>query len=71
MVAERLIEWASEVDRDTVAISHGAATRILRGLCLGLSWQEMSALDERQDCVFRYRDGVLTRREYEGPLRAI
>jgi broad specificity phosphatase PhoE len=71
MVAERLIEWASEFDRDMVAISHGAATRILRGLCLGLSWQEISALDERQDCVFRYRDGVLTRREYEGPLRAI
>src|ERR1700676_821434 len=60
MVAERLMEWATELDRDTVAISHGAATRILRGLILGLNAQEMSALDERQDCVFRYRDGVLT-----------
>jgi broad specificity phosphatase PhoE len=51
--------WAHELDRDTVAISHGAATRILRGLFLGLDWKAMSDLDERQDCVFRYRDGEL------------
>jgi hypothetical protein len=31
----------------------------------------MSALDEPQDCVFRYRDGVLTRHEYHGPLRPV
>jgi len=68
MVAERLTQWARELDRDTMAISHGAATRILRGLLLGLSWQEMSALDERQDCVFRCRDGVLIRDEYHGPM---
>ncbi len=68
MVADRLTEWARSLDRDTVAISHGAATRILRGLLLGLSWQEMSALDERQDCVFRVSDGVLTRHEYRGPI---
>ena len=68
MVAERLTEWATGLDRDTVAISHGAATRILRGLFLGLGWQEMAALDEPQDCVFRESDGVLTRHEYHGPL---
>jgi broad specificity phosphatase PhoE len=67
MVAERLKAWAAELDRDTVAISHGAANRILRGLFLGLSWEEMSALDERQDCVFRYGEGKLTRLEYHGP----
>jgi broad specificity phosphatase PhoE len=66
MVAERLTQWARELDRDTVAISHGAATRILRGLFLGLGWKEMSDLDEPQDCVFRYRDGTLDRLEYEG-----
>jgi len=67
MVAERLTQWAVELKQDTMAISHGAATRILRGLLRGLSWEEMSALDERQDCVFRYRDGNLTRLEYHGP----
>jgi len=70
MVADRLTAWARELARDTVAISHGAATRILRGLFLGLTWEEMSSLDERQDCVFRYRDGQLTRLEYQGPLKA-
>jgi probable phosphoglycerate mutase len=70
MVAARLTSWAHELDRDTVAISHGAATRILRGLFLGLDWKAMSDLDERQDCVFRYRDGELKRLEYEGPLKA-
>jgi len=70
MVADRLTQWAHEIDRDTVAISHGAATRILRGLFLGLSWNEMSDLDERQDCVFRYRDGKLTRLEYQSEERS-
>ena len=68
MVAARLTEWAGELNRDTVAVSHGAATRILRGLFLGLGWQDMSALDEPQDCVFRVRGGVLTRHEYHGSL---
>jgi probable phosphoglycerate mutase len=71
MVAGRLTEWAGELNRDTVAISHGAATRILRGLILGLDAQQMSALDEPQDCVFRVSDGVLTRHEYHGPLPAV
>jgi broad specificity phosphatase PhoE len=63
MVAERVTQWAHGIERDTVAISHGATTRILRGLFLGLTWKEMSDLDERQDCIFRYRDGKLTRHE--------
>jgi probable phosphoglycerate mutase len=67
MVAERLTQWAQELDRDTVAVSHGAATRILRGLFLGLGWKEMSDLDEPQDCVFRYHDGQLDRLEYQEP----
>jgi probable phosphoglycerate mutase len=66
MVATRLTQWAGELDRDTVAISHGAATRILRGLFLGLSWKEMSDLDEPQDCLFRYRGGTLTRLKFLG-----
>ena len=70
MVADRLTAWVKELDRDTLAISHGAATRILRGLFLGLDWEGMSNLDERQDCVFRYSEGTLTRFEYEGPLRS-
>jgi broad specificity phosphatase PhoE len=67
MVAGRLTTWARELNRDTVAISHGASTRILRGLFMGLGWKEMSNLDEPQDCVFRYRDSTLTRLESQDP----
>jgi broad specificity phosphatase PhoE len=66
MVAERLTQWAGELTHDTFAVSHGAATRILRGLFLGLGWKEMSDLDEPQDCLFRYRDGALTRLKFQG-----
>ena len=45
--------WIAELDADTFAVSHGAATRILRGLFAGLSWQQMSDLDEPQGVVFR------------------
>ncbi|HYM18948.1 MAG TPA: histidine phosphatase family protein [Micropepsaceae bacterium] len=67
MVAERLTAWAGELKGDTVAISHGAATRIFRGLASGLDWEQMSALDEPQDCVFVFRDGIMNRLDYEGP----
>jgi probable phosphoglycerate mutase len=52
-VAARLTDWVQELKQDTVAISHGAAIRILRGLLGGLDWRAMSALDEPQGVVFR------------------
>ena len=55
-VAARAEDWVKSLDRDTFAVSHGAYTRILRGLFLGLSTPEMSALDEPQGVVFRVRD---------------
>ena len=48
-------EWAESLTADTFAVSHGALTRILRGLFLGLDWQGMSDLDEPQGVVFRVR----------------
>ena len=54
-VAKRAEDWATSLVRDTFAVSHGAFTRILRGLFLGLSAAEMSALDEPQGVVFRIR----------------
>lgn len=67
MVAERITSWVASVRGDTVAVSHGAFTRILRGLVQGLNAQQMSALDEPQDCVFEFQGRTLTRLEYEGP----
>jgi probable phosphoglycerate mutase len=52
-VAKRMSGFVEDLGRDTFAISHGAATRILRGLFAGMNWQQMSALDEPQGCVFR------------------
>ena len=67
MVAERITSWVESVREDTVAVTHGAFTRILRGLVQGLNAQQMSALDEPQDCVFEFQGRTLTRLEYEGP----
>jgi broad specificity phosphatase PhoE len=54
-VAKRAEDWIASLARDTFAVSHGAFTRILRGLFLGLSVAAMSALDEPQGVVFRLR----------------
>ena len=54
-VAQRLTSWLAGLRTDTFAVSHGAATRILRGLFLGLDAERMSALSEPQGVVFRVR----------------
>jgi broad specificity phosphatase PhoE len=58
-VADRLTAWVGSLTNETFAVSHGAATRILRGLFLGLDAQAMSALDEPQGVVFRVRSGEI------------
>ena len=54
-VAARAESWIGDLSADTFAVSHGAFTRILRGLFTGLSAAQMSALDEPQGVVFRVR----------------
>ncbi len=60
-VAARVSDWIAELEHDSFAISHGATTRILRGLLAGLDWQAMSALDEPQGVVFRVRGTEVVR----------
>ena len=60
-VAARVSDWVRELKTDTVAVSHGATTRILRGLLAGLDWRAMSALDEPQGVVFRVRGAEVVR----------
>ena len=60
-VASRVSDWVRELKTDTIAVSHGATTRILRGLLAGLGWREMSALDEPQGVVFRVRGTEVVR----------
>jgi len=60
-VAARITDWVQELKTDTVAISHGATTRILRGLLAGLDWRAMSSLDEPQGVVFRVSGATVAR----------
>jgi probable phosphoglycerate mutase len=60
-VIDRAERFVHSVKRDTFAISHGAFTRILRGLFEGLDAREMSDLDEPQGVVFRVRGSKLKR----------
>jgi broad specificity phosphatase PhoE len=60
-VAKRIESFCSHIERDTFIVSHGATTRILRGLFAGLSAAQMSALDEPQGVVFCVRDNVVVR----------
>ena len=59
-VATRLVAFIGDLNTDTFMVSHGAATRILRGLFLGLDAAHMSALDEPQGVVFRVRGSEVT-----------
>lgn len=60
-VAARAESWVNGLEENTFAIAHGAFTRILRGLFLGLTWQQMSDLDEPQGVVFRVKGNDVER----------
>lgn len=59
-VAARAESWIADLKTDTFAVSHGAFTRILRGLFAGLGWKQISDLDEKQGVLFRVRDSAVT-----------
>ncbi len=60
-VAARAESWVSSLAVDTFAVSHGAFTRILRGLFAGYSWAQMSNLDETQGVAYRVRGSEVER----------
>jgi broad specificity phosphatase PhoE len=62
-VAKRAESWIADLQVDTFAVSHGAFTRILRGLFQDLTWQQMSDLDEPQGVLFRVRGRIVERLE--------
>ena len=64
-VAARAESWVHELTTDTFAVSHGAFTRILRGLFMGVDWKAMSNLDEKQGVLFRVRGNTIKR--YDPP----
>ena len=60
-VAARAESWIGEMTADTFAVAHGAFTRILRGLFMGVDWKAMSNLDEKQGVLFRVRGNTIKR----------
>jgi probable phosphoglycerate mutase len=64
-VAARAESWVREMSADTFAVAHGAFTRILRGLFMGVDWKAMSNLDEKQGVLFRVRGNTIKR--YDPP----
>lgn len=56
-LARRVGNWIASLERDTVAVSHGGVSRVVRGHVLGLDWGEIHALDVPQDKILRLRAG--------------
>jgi broad specificity phosphatase PhoE len=58
----RLKSWLDEAlagGRPRIAVSHGVAGRVLRGLYAGLDYEVMIKLPSPQDVVFRLADGQI------------
>ena len=58
----RVRSWMDEAEaahEHCVAVTHAGVGRMLRGLCLGLTLDEIRALDTPQDVIFRLsQDGI-------------
>ena len=59
MLSERIAGWLDEVREDAVVASHGAVSRALRGLVLGLAGPEITELDVPQDKVMILKEGTI------------
>lgn len=59
MLSRRIAGWLTEVQNDCVVASHGAVSRVLRGLVLGLESEAITVLEVPQDRIMVLRDGTL------------
>ena len=60
-VAARVEAWLETVRRDTVIVSHGGVSRVLRALYLGLEGNRATDLPVPQTTFFRFRGGQVDR----------
>lgn len=63
-ISARISSWledARRFDAPTIVVSHGIASRVLRGLFLGLSREETLMQDIPQDACFHLSDGSIRR----------
>lgn len=59
MLAERIGGWVRSVEADCVVASHGAVSRALRYVVLGLDQAAITSLEVPQDRIMVLRDGRL------------
>ena len=57
MLSERIAGWLASVERDAVVASHGAVSRVVRGLVLGLDGSSVTTLEIPQDKVLVLQAG--------------
>ncbi len=58
-VAKRLRNWLDDVsgDEPIIAMAHGGSGRVLRGICMGLSPEEIFAFNDPQSTAFLISNG--------------
>jgi len=52
-LAERVLTWLNGVSRDSVVVTHGGVSRVLRVLILGLPRAQIATLEVPQDRILR------------------
>ncbi len=55
----RAVPWFDAIERDTVVVSHGGVSRVLRGHILGLDLESVPLLDVPQDRVLVLRHDTI------------
>jgi probable phosphoglycerate mutase len=55
----RAVPWFKSIERDTVVVSHGGVSRVLRGYILGLDLKSVPLLDVPQDRVLLLRHDAI------------
>jgi probable phosphoglycerate mutase len=60
MLSARVWAWFGALERDTVIVAHGGASRCIQGRLLGLAPKEIPHLTAPQDRVLRIENGAMT-----------
>ena len=65
LLAARVGAFLRDAQEDAIVVGHGGAGRVLRGLYGRLSEDQIVALDEPQDAIFRLTQGTVARIDHD------
>lgn len=60
MLSDRISGWLASMETDAVVAAHGAVSRVLRGLVLGLDGPSVTSLEIPQDKIMVLKTGEMT-----------